>query len=85
MLTIYKTFVRSHLEYANIIYDKPFNNSYKEKLEKIQYSTTLIFTGAIKGTSRESLNKEIGLESLSNKRWCGKLIFFYKIVKALAR
>ena len=36
LLTIYKTFVRSHLDYAGIIHDKPFNDSFKEKLEKIQ-------------------------------------------------
>ena len=36
LLTIYKTFVRSHLDYADIIYDKPFNDSFKEKLEKVQ-------------------------------------------------
>ena len=36
LLTIYKTFVRSHLDYADIIYDKPFNDSFKDKLEKVQ-------------------------------------------------
>ena len=32
--TIYKRFIRSHLDYADIIYDKPFDKSFKEKLEK---------------------------------------------------
>ena len=36
LLTIYKTFVRSHLDYADITYDKPFNDAFKEKLEKVQ-------------------------------------------------
>ena len=40
--------------------------------------------GAIKGTSRERLYKELGLESLNNRRWYRKLVFFYKIVKGLA-
>ena len=35
LLTIYKTFVRSHLDYADIIYDKPFNDSIKKKLEHV--------------------------------------------------
>ena len=65
LLTIYKTFVRSHLDYADIIYDTPFNEAFKEKLEKVQHSAALIITGAIKGTSRERLYKELGLESLS--------------------
>ena len=63
LLTFYKTFVRSHLDYADIIYDKPFNDSFKEKLEKVQSSAALIITGAIKGTSRESLYRELGPES----------------------
>ena len=64
LLTIYKTFVRSHLDYADIIYDKPVNDTFKKKLEKVPYSAALIVTGAIKGTSRERLYKELGLKSL---------------------
>ena len=41
-LTIYKTFVRSHLDYADIIYDKPFNDSFKKNLEIVSYSAALI-------------------------------------------
>ena len=84
LLTIYKTFVRSHLDYADIIYDKPFNDAFKENLEKVQYSAALIITGAIKGTSWEHLYKEIGLKSLCGRRWCCKLVFFDKIVKGPA-
>ena len=83
LLTIYKTFVRSHLDYAGIIQDKPFNGAFKEKLEKVQYSAALIITRAIKGTSREQLYKERGLESLCNRKWYCKLVFFYKIAKVL--
>ena len=84
MLTIYKTFVRSNLDYTDIIYDKPFNDAYKEKLEKVQYSAALIVTGVIKGTFWERFYKELGLESLCDRRWYLKLFFFYKIVKSLA-
>ena len=63
-LTIYKTFVRSHLDYADIIYDKTFIDTFKEKRKKVQYSASLTFTGAIEGTSRERLYEELGLESL---------------------
>ena len=84
MFTIYKLFLRSHLDYGYLIYDKPFNDSFKKKLEKVQYSAALIITGAIKGTSREHLYKELGLESLSYRRWYHKLVFFYKIGKGLA-
>ena len=48
-------------------------------LEKVQYQACLVITGAIQGMSRESLYKELGLESLQIRRWYGKMIFFYKI------
>ena len=84
LLTIYKTFVRSHLDYADIIYDKPFNDSIKKKLEHVKYCAAFYITGEIKGTSRGRLYKDLALESLSDRRWYRKLVFFYKIVKGLA-
>ena len=57
---------------------------FKEKLEKVQYSAALIITKAIKGNSRECLHQELGPESLCDRRWYRKLVFFYKIVKGLA-
>ena len=75
LLIIYKIVVRSHLDYADIIYDKTFNEAFKERLEKVQYSPTLTITGAIKGTSQESLYKEQGLESLCDS-WYRKLVSF---------
>ena len=34
-LRIYKYFVRPHLDYADILYDKPNNESFKNKIENI--------------------------------------------------
>ena len=34
LLTIYKAFVKSHLDYADTIYDKPENESFLDWLEK---------------------------------------------------
>ena len=50
LLTIYKAFARPHLDYADIIYDKPV---FKDWLEKVQYNAALAITGTIRGTSRE--------------------------------
>ena len=76
--------MKFHLDYPDIIYDKSVNDAFKEKLEKVQYSASLIITGAIKGFSGERVYKELGLESLCDRRWYRKLVFFYKIVKGLA-
>ena len=37
LLRIYKSFIRPHLDYADIIYDKPNNVSFKNKIENVQY------------------------------------------------
>ena len=78
LLTIYKSFVRPNLNYADMIYDKTFNESLKRKIEMVQYNAALIITGAFKGTSRDKIYQELGLESLADRRWTRKLFFFTK-------
>ena len=57
----YKNLVRPLLDYVDIIYDKPCNESFKEKLEAVKDNACLAITGAIRGTSREGLYWELGL------------------------
>ena len=35
LVTIYKSFVRPHLDYGDIIYDQPNNESFNQKIERI--------------------------------------------------
>ena len=63
------------------MYDQAFNASFHEKLESIQYDACLALTGTIRGTSKEKLYQEVGLESLQLPRWYRKLCLFYKIFK----
>ena len=84
LLTFYQSFVRSHLDYTDIIYEKPFNDAFKEKLETVQHSAALIITGAIKGISLELLYNERGLECLCDRGKYHKLVLFYKIIKSPA-
>ena len=51
-LTIYKSFIKAHLDYGDIIYDHPSNESFCNLIEKVQYNAALAITGAIKGTSQ---------------------------------
>ena len=64
-----------NLYYGDIIYDKHNNESFKSKIE-----CSIALSGAIQVTSRERLYEELGLQSLANRRWYQKLIFFDKIV-----
>ena len=81
LVTIYKAFVRSYLDYGYVIYDQAFNNSFHAKMKSIQYNACLAITGAIRGTSREKIYQELGLESLQLRRWYRKLCLFYKVFK----
>ena len=79
LITIYKSFVRPHLDYGDLIYDQPDNESFCQQIEIIQYNASLVITGAIKVTSRVKLYNKIGLESLKFRWWFRKLCTFYKI------
>ena len=81
LITIYKAFIRPHLDYGDVQHDQAFNKLFKEKLESIQYSACLALTGAIRGTSKENIYQELGLESLRDRRWCRKLCLFYKVLE----
>lgn len=80
LVTIYKTFIRSHLDYGDIIYDQPSNASLPYKIESIQYNAALAITGTIRGTSREKIYRELGLESLSTRRWMCCLCHHYRVL-----
>ena len=80
LLTIYKAFIRPHLDYGDTIYYQADNDSFHQKLESIQYNVALAITGAIRGTSWEKLYQELGLEFLQRGRWYRKLCTFLKII-----
>ena len=81
LLTIYKLFIRPHLDYGDITYDKHCNNSFHQKLEPIQYNAALAITGTIRGSSKEKLCQKLGLESLQQRRWFRKLCYFFRVTK----
>ena len=73
LITIYNAFVRPHLDYDNVLYDQPNNESLSQKIKSVQYNATLAITGALKGASQMKLYNELGLESLKSRRWSRKL------------
>ena len=88
---IYKALVRSHLDYCDTIYHIPaFNsqinlgvtlNSLMEKVKRTQYQAALAITGTWQGTNRSKLYEELGSETLSDRRWCGRILHVHKIEK----
>ena len=68
LLTIYKSFIRPHIDYCDTVYDQPNYESFCTKFKCIQYNAALPITGAVKGTPQTKLYKELGLESLKFRR-----------------
>ena len=64
-----------------MIYDYPSNAYFTQKIESVQYNACLTITG---GTSREKLYSELGLESLADRRFSRRLVFFYISINGLA-
>ena len=69
LLPNYKSFIRPHFDYGDIIYDQTYNASFHQKLDSIQYNAALAITSALRGTSKEELYDELGLETLEKRRW----------------
>ena len=68
LLTVYKSFTRSHLDYGDMIYEKAYNTSFHQNSEKIQHNSALTITGPVRGTSKEKLYQELRIESLKNRQ-----------------
>ena len=75
-MALYKSFIRPHLDYGDIIFNNPFQN----KIESVQYNACLAITGAIRRTSKERLYEELGFESLQHRLWYRKLCYLCKII-----
>ena len=81
LITILKSFIRPHLDYGDIIYDRAYNTSFHQNIESVQYNVALAITGAVRGTSREKLYQEGGFESLQQEHWYRKLCCLFKTIK----
>ena len=78
LLTIYKSFTRPRLDYGDIIYYKACNTSFLQNLEKIQYNSAFAIAKAIRGTSKEKLYQELGLESLKKDLGFANSVIFIR-------
>ena len=76
--TIYLTYIRPLLEYADVIWD---NNTHLliDKIEKVQTEAARIVTGGTRLVSLERLYLETGWEKLKDRREAHRLIYFYKM------
>ena len=79
---IYLSYLRPILEYASVVWDG-CTLCEKKKLELIQYEAARLVTGSTRSVSIETLIKEIGWLSLSDRRLFQKAVTMFKIKMAL--
>ena len=82
LLKLYTTYIRSLLEYANIIWDNCSIEN-KRNLESIQIEAAHIITGATKLCSIHKLYDDTGIQTLQKRRNNHKLFQLYKILNGL--
>ena len=79
---LFKTMVRPHLEYGNVIWNPRFKRD-KLEIEKIQRATKLITE--IKHLSYEERLRELELPSLEHNRRRGEMLQTYTIINGIDR
>ena len=87
---MYKALIRSHLDYYDTVYHIPASNSQitlgetlnslMEKVERTQYQAALAITGTWRHKSLQSY-EELEWETLSERRWCMRILQIHKIEK----
>ena len=61
-----------------LLYDQAYTASFHQKIESAQYNSALAITDTIRGTSKEKLYHELGLESLEKEDGTGNRAAFIK-------
>ena len=69
--------------WAEILHPSKFEVK-QSTVESFQYNVALAITGAIKGTSKEKLYNELGLEYLKDRRWMRRLSAGESILRILS-
>ena len=74
--------IRSHLDYSDVIYDEPSNDSFSNKLETVQYKTVLAISGAKKRYISRKTVSRIRVKSIVNKEdGGGAFAYFTKLLQ----
>ena len=84
LLMIYKSFIRPHIDYGDIFYDKANNENFQNKVEKVQYRVCLGITGTIQRTTKNlwwvSNTRQLLDDGTVNFPSAKKWIAYYQII-----
>ena len=70
--------MRSHLDFAELIYDRPNNLNIRNKIQTYQRNTALVIIGAISVSQKERLKQELGFELFSLRQQLNNICAFHE-------
>ena len=73
-MTICKSFIRPHLDYGDVVYDRASNESLSQSLESLHIDAAIAIFRAIRGTSSEKRFQELSLETRKIKTLTEKIM-----------
>ena len=76
---LYKTTIRSVIDYGLIVYYHSLTQTDKNKIDKIQYSAAKLVSTTMHLTSKVKLEKELGWSSIKDRADFLGLTLFHKI------
>ena len=83
--TLYKSFIRPVLEYADVIWHIPADNRHVlDILERIELEAARLVTGATKRCPTANLYREVGWETLASRRTFHRALMMFKIQNGFA-
>ena len=76
---IYKTYIRPHFDYCDVIYDGHITIKDATRLETLQNRAARLVTGALYRTSTDKLLLELGWDKLTVRRRIHRLTLYHKL------
>ena len=64
------------MDYGNVIYDQPLNESLSNRIDTVYFKAALAITGAIQGSSQEKLYQKLDSDHLHQRCWIRRLCLF---------
>ena len=76
---IYKTYIRPHFDYCDIIYDGNLTTTDAARLQTLQNRCARLVTGAMFRSSTTALLNDLGWERLETRRLIHRLLFIHRL------
>ena len=68
LLSQFTNFIKPYLDYADIVFGKPSNATFPNRIESAQHNAASAIAVTIRSTSKEKLYQELGFKTMKERR-----------------